>query len=131
MIAKSWRHKEHLFVILEYAFAVRKTSHVRATFSFFHFPYITHNKKIVQTKTRETLECTCSVKTDCPLIDDCTKESLTYKCTATACNLKKVYLELIEGELKKQRYYDRVNSFKNYVYTNSTTLSNYMYIHIF
>ena len=31
MIASfSWRHKERPFVILEYAFAVRKTSHVRA-----------------------------------------------------------------------------------------------------
>ena len=40
----SWRHKEHLFVILEYAFAFRKTSHVRVVvtfFLFFHFPYIT------------------------------------------------------------------------------------------
>ena len=45
MIARfSWRHNEHLFVILEYALAVRKTSYVRAgvTFFFFsHFPYIT------------------------------------------------------------------------------------------
>ena len=45
MIASfSWRHKEQLFVILEYAFAVCKTSHVRASvtfFLFFHFPHIT------------------------------------------------------------------------------------------
>ena len=33
----SWRRKEHLFVILEYVFAVRKTSHVRAGATFFLF----------------------------------------------------------------------------------------------
>ena len=33
----SWRHKEHLFVILEYVFADGKTSHVRAGATFFLF----------------------------------------------------------------------------------------------
>ena len=45
MIASfSWRHEEHIFVMLEYVFTVRKTSHVRSGaifFSFFHFPYVT------------------------------------------------------------------------------------------
>ena len=53
MIASfSWRHKEHLFVMLEYAFAVRKTFHVRAdiTFFFFHFPYITRKSSAVGIK---------------------------------------------------------------------------------
>ena len=53
MIASfSWRHKEHFFVILEYAFAVRKTSHVTAgvTFFFFHFLYITWKGSIVGIK---------------------------------------------------------------------------------
>ena len=36
----SWRHKKYFFVILEHAFAVRKTSHARAGVTFFHFPYI-------------------------------------------------------------------------------------------
>ena len=72
-----------------------------------------HNKKIVQKETQETLECNCRVKTDCPLNGDCRKESVIYKCTATTCNSKKVYLGLTEGEFKKQRYYDHVKSFKN------------------
>ena len=54
MIASfSWRHKELLFVILEYAFTVRMTSHVRAgvtTFLFFHLPYITSEGSSVDIK---------------------------------------------------------------------------------
>ena len=45
-VSLSWRHKEHLFVILEYSFAVRKTSHVRASY-IFHFPYITRKSSTV------------------------------------------------------------------------------------
>ena len=45
-VSLSWRHKEHLFVILEYSFAVRKTSNVRAS-SIFHFPYITRKSSTV------------------------------------------------------------------------------------
>ena len=84
-----------------------------------------HNKKIVQKETQETLECNCRVKTDCLLNGDCRKESVIYKCTATTCNSKKVYLGLTEGEFTKQRHYDHVKSFKNRFYANSTTLSSY------
>ena len=40
-----------------------------------------------------------------------------------------LYLEkrLAEGELKKQRYYDHVKSFKNEFYANSNTLSSYVW----
>ena len=45
MIASfSWRHKENLFVTLEFAFAVCKTSHIRTvvtSFPFFDFTYTT------------------------------------------------------------------------------------------
>ena len=34
---------------------------------------------------------------------------------------------MTEGELKKQRYYDHVKSFKNKFYVNSTTLSSYVW----
>ena len=51
---------------------------------------------------------------------------MIYKCTATTCDSKKVYLGLTEGEFKKQRYYDHVKSFKNEFYGNSTTLSGYI-----
>ena len=85
-----------------------------------------HNKKIVQKETQETLECNCRVKTDCPLNGDCRKESVIYKCAATTCNSKKVYLGLTEGEFKKQRCYDHVKSFKNEFYDNSLTVSSYL-----
>ena len=42
MIASfSWRHKKHLFVMLEYAFAVRKTSHGDGVPFFYYSPYMT------------------------------------------------------------------------------------------
>ena len=65
MIASfSWRHEEHLFAMLEYAFAVRKTSHVRAgvavfSFFFFHFPYLTSNGSTVIRKN--TFACLFSI----------------------------------------------------------------------
>ena len=83
-----------------------------------------HNKKIIQNEKQGTLDCNCRVKTDCPLNGGCRKESVIYKCTATTCDSKKVYLGLTEGEFKKQRYYDHVKSFKNEFYANSTTLSS-------
>ena len=86
-----------------------------------------HNKKILLKEIQEALECNCRVKTDCPLNGDCRKESIIYKCTATTCNLEKLYLGLTEGEFKKQRYYDHVKSFKNEFYANNTTLSSYVW----
>ena len=86
-----------------------------------------HNKKIIQKQTQETLSCNCRVKTDCPLNGDYRKESVIYKCTATTCELKKVYLGLTEGEFKKQNYYDHVKSFKSKFYANSTNLSSHVW----
>ena len=76
------------------------------------------NKNIVQKEKQETLKCNCRVKTDCLPNADYRKESVIYKCTATICNSKKVYLGLTEGELRKQRYYDHAKSFKNEFYAN-------------
>ena len=64
MIASfSWRHEEHIFAMLEYALAVRKTSHVRAGvavfFFFFHFPYLTSNGSTVIRKN--TFACLFSI----------------------------------------------------------------------
>ena len=86
-----------------------------------------HNKKIIQKENEETLDCNCRVKTDCPLNGGCRKESVIYKCTATTCDSKKVYLGLTEGEFKRQRYYNHVKSFKNEYYANSTTLSSHVW----
>ena len=52
---------------------------------------------------------------------------MIYKCTATTCDSKKVYLGLTEGEFKKQRYYDHGKSFKNEFYANSTALSSHVW----
>ena len=48
----SWRYKEHLFVLMKYAFAVRKASHVRAgvTIFFVCFPYRTWKGSTVTLK---------------------------------------------------------------------------------
>ena len=47
-----WRHKEHLFVMLEYAFPVHKISHVRAgvTFSIFLYPYLIRKSSPISIK---------------------------------------------------------------------------------
>ena len=50
---------------------------------------------------------------------------MTYKCTATTCDSKKIRLRLANGEFKKQRYYDDVKSFRNKFCVDSTTLLSY------
>ena len=51
---------------------------------------------------------------------------MIWKCTAlTTLKPKKVYLCLVEGELKKQKYYNRTQSFWNENISNSKTLSSY------
>ena len=76
---------------------------------------------------QETLDCNCRVKAVCSLKVNCRKESVIYKCTAITCDLKKVSLGLTEGEFKKQRYYDHINSFGNEFYADSTTLLSYLW----
>ena len=51
---------------------------------------------------------------------------MIYKCTATACDLRKVFLGLTEVEFKKQRYYDHIKSFGKEFHANSTTLLSYL-----
>ena len=58
-----------------------------------------HNKKIF---SKETQDCNCRVKTDCPLNRGCRKESVIYKCTGKTCDSKKVYLGLTDESLKKR-----------------------------
>ena len=47
--------------------------------------------------------------------------------TLTAFQPKKMYLGLAESEFKKQRYYNHTQSFRNENYSNSTTLSSYVW----
>ena len=76
---------------------------------------------------QETLDCNCRVKADCSLNVNYRQESVIYKCTATTCEMKKVSLGLIEGEFKKQRYYDHIKPFGNDFYADSTTLLSYLW----
>ena len=70
-----------------------------------------HNKKVTQIKRNHQLECNCRIKTECPLNGDCRKEDVIYKCTAlTTFQPKKEYLALVEGEYKRQRYYNNTSA---------------------
>ena len=87
-----------------------------------------YNKKVTQIKRHHQLECNCRIKTECLLNGNCRKEDAIYKCRAlTTFQTKKVYLDLVEGELKKQRYYNHTQSFRNENYSNSTTVSSYVW----
>ena len=87
-----------------------------------------HNKEVTQAKRHHQLECNCHIKTKCPLNGDCWKEDVMYKCTTlTTSQPKKVYLGLAEGKFKKQRYYNHTQSFRKENYSNSTTLSSYVW----
>ena len=53
---------------------------------------------------------------------------MIYKCTALTTFLpKKAFLDLAESEFKKQRYYNHTQSLRNKNYSNSTTLSSYVW----
>ena len=51
---------------------------------------------------------------------------MIYKRRATTCDSTKLYLELTEGEFKKQWHYDHVKSFRNEFYASSTILLSYV-----
>ena len=87
-----------------------------------------HNKKVSQIKPLHQLECNCRIKTECPLNCDCRIKDVIYKCTAlTTFQFKKQNLGLAEGEFKKQRYFNHIQSLHNENYWNSTTLSSYVW----
>ena len=86
-----------------------------------------HDNKVKQIKRHHQLNYNWRIKTERPLNGDCHKENVTYKCTASITfQPKKVYLGLAEGEFKKQKYHNHTQSFRNGVYSNSTTLSSYV-----
>ena len=87
-----------------------------------------HNKKVTQIKRHHQLECNCRIKSECPFNGDCRKEDVIYKYAAlTIFQPKKVYLSLAKGEFKKQRYYNDTQSFRNENYSNSRTLTTYVW----
>ena len=86
-----------------------------------------HNKELTQVKQLHQFECNCCNKTKCPLNGICHKEDVIYKCTVlTTFQPKKVYFGFAKAELKKQRY-SHTQSFHNENYSNSTTLSKYVW----
>ena len=86
-----------------------------------------HNNFIQNKKKKTTLSCNCCDKNGYPLNGNCRAENVIYKCTSlTKNNVKKVYLGVTEGGLKKNRYYNHHQSFRNEDCKNTTTLSTYL-----
>ena len=83
-----------------------------------------HNKKL--TTTREEDE-PCNCRAECPAQGNCRKTSLVYQCDVTAENIpKRTYIGLTEREFKV-RISEHKTSFGNKKYSNSTTLSSYVW----
>ena len=86
-----------------------------------------HNKKIINTKTSEKLDCNCRQKQNCPLGGKCREKNVIYKCIASVPNKPdKVYIGLTEGEWKK-RHSGHKTSFKYKKHAKSTALSTYFW----
>ena len=86
------------------------------------------NNFIQSKKNKTTLSCNCRDENGCPLNGNCRTENVVHKCTSlTKSNVKKVYLDVSEGEFKKNWYYKHQQSFRNENYKNSTTLSTYLW----
>ena len=66
--------------------------------------YSNYLRNIATHPKQETLSCNCRNKNGCPLNGNCRTENVIYKCTSlTKSNVKKVYLGVSEGELKKKK----------------------------
>ena len=75
---------------------------------------------IFQKETQGTLVCNCRVNKIVPSM------MIAERKMWTIYYLKKVCLGLIEGEFKKQKYYDHVRSFLHEFYVNNTNLWSYV-----
>ena len=85
-----------------------------------------HNKKLSTTK-QEQEPCNCRTKNECPLKGDCKKTSVIYKCDISAQDTpKKTYIGLTEREIKTRISEHKATS-KSERYSNSTTLSAYVW----
>ena len=87
-----------------------------------------HNKKLINSSNHHAQPCNCRKKEDCPLGGSrCRTENIIYKCiVSTSGHPDKVYLGTVEGDLEK-RYYNHINSFKNEIRINKTTLARYVW----
>ena len=60
-----------------------------------------HNKKLINTSTKDTLQCNCRKKHECTLDGKCRAENIAYKCIASVDRYtNKVYLGTTEGDFK-------------------------------
>ena len=86
------------------------------------------NKKLIYAENKETKDCSCRKKEECPLEGKCRSEDIIYKkCIVTAKgNPRKAYLGTAEGDIK-QRYYSHKKSFRNKKYANYASLSKYIW----
>ena len=85
-----------------------------------------HNKKLTSSKKQQS-QCNCRNKTDCPVQGECKKTSVIYQCDITAPSTpQKTYIGLTEREIKV-RINEHKATFKNKKYSNSTTLSSYVW----
>ena len=72
-----------------------------------------HSNFIQNKKNKTTLSCNRRDKNGCPLNGNRRTENVIYKCTSlTKNNVKKVYLGVSEGKLKKNRYCNNQQPFQ-------------------
>ena len=87
-----------------------------------------HIKKLINTSIKNTLQCNCRKKHECPLDGKCRAENIVYKCVASLdWYPNKVYLGTAEGDFK-QRFYNHRMPFNNEDHSTDTTLSKYVWV---
>ena len=85
------------------------------------------NKNAINGKKPTNVKCNCRNKSFCALGGNCEQNDVIYKCIAsTSVNPDKVYLEMTEGEFKKQ-YYNHNKLFRHCSNANETAVSNYVW----
>ena len=79
------------------------------------------NKKLTNGENKQTKNCNCGKKEECPLEGNCRSEYIICKCVVT----RKFYLCSAECNFN-QRYCNQKKSFRNQKYGNETPLSKYI-----
>ena len=87
-----------------------------------------HNKKLTNAETKQTKNCKCRKKEECPSEGKCRSKDIIYKCVLTAIgHPRKVYSGTAEGDCDfKERYCNHKKSFRNRKHANQTSLSKYI-----
>ena len=87
-----------------------------------------HNKSLLNPVTPMTQLCNCSVKSNCPLNNQCLTPRVIYQAEIkNNCDDEcKTYIGLA-GNTFKERFYGHVKSFKHRKYSKETELSKYIW----